>query len=164
MIIKHAKASDLPVLRKLYDTAKHTMNRIGNQNQWKPGEPFNDEILSAIEKRHQYLVIENDKIVATFVFFIGIEPAYSIIEVGSWPNDNPYGVIHRVASNGTTRGVLAEIFYWTSAQIPNLRIDTHKDNAIMNYLLAKHGFIRCGLVHLENGEERIAYAKTPSTE
>lgn len=162
MIIKLANENDLKELRKLYDHAKHIMNRIGNHNQWKPGEPFNNEILESIEKKIQYLVIENDEIVATFVFFIGNEPAYDIIENGSWPNNNPYGVIHRIASNGKARGILGEIFQWSASQIPNLRIDTHKDNSIMHHLLHKHGFTRCGLVHLTSGEERIGYAKTYS--
>lgn len=159
MIIKKATANDLTILRSLYDTAKHTMNRIGNQNQWKPGEPYNNEILESIDKGEQYLVIEKEEIVATFVFFLGGEPAYEVIEAGSWLNDQPYGTIHRVASNGKTRGVLGAIFQWTEKQIANIRIDTHKDNSIMNHLLNKHGFTKCGLIHLANGEERIAFAK-----
>lgn len=159
MIIKQANISDLPKLRELYDTAKHTMNRIGNQNQWKPGEPFNNEILDSIDKKQQYLVVENDEIVATFVFFIGNEPAYDVIEAGSWPNNEEYGALHRIASNGKVRGVLCDVFTWAAEQIPNLRIDTHRDNAIMHHSLNKYGFKRCGLIHLKNGEERIAYAK-----
>lgn len=162
MIIRQATVTDLPDLRKLYDIAKRTMNRIGNQNQWKPGEPFNNEILETIEKKQQFVVLENDEIIGTFVYFQGPEPIYEIIKDGSWPNNDAYGTIHRVASNGKAKGVLLEIFDWATKHSPNIRMDTHKDNTIMNHLLVKHGFIRCGLIYLKNGNERIAYAKIPT--
>jgi hypothetical protein len=31
---------------------------------------------------------------------IGKDPTYAVIENGNWLNDEPYGVIHRIASNG----------------------------------------------------------------
>jgi len=161
MIIQPATELDILKLRELYDIAKRTMNRIGNQNQWMPGEPFCTELLEYIKKKELFLVLENNELVGAFVFFLGGEPSYEIIKAGSWPNNLPYGTIHRIASNGKVGGVLENVFIWAEKQIPNLRIDTHRDNAIMNYLLQKYGFIRCGIIHLANGEERIAYAKTP---
>ena len=41
----------------------------------------------------------------------------------------------------------------------NIRMDTHEDNKIMQHLLEKNGFIRCGTVHIFNGDPRIAYQK-----
>ena len=46
----------------------------------------------------------------------------------------------------------------------NLRIDTHEDNIPMRSFLLKHGFVECGIIYLENGEERIAYHKVISGE
>jgi len=45
------------------------------------------------------------------------------------------------------------------AQHPNVRIDTHRDNAAMLKLLESMGFKFCGVVWLENGDERLAYQK-----
>jgi RimJ/RimL family protein N-acetyltransferase len=45
------------------------------------------------------------------------------------------------------------------AQIPNIRIDTHRDNAIMQHLLEKNGFVKCGIIYVEDGSPRIAYQK-----
>ena len=39
----------------------------------------------------------------------------------------------------------------------SIKIDTHKDNAVMQHQLEKYGFKRCGIIFLENGEDRIAY-------
>ena len=41
----------------------------------------------------------------------------------------------------------------------NLRAATHKDNLTMQNLLEGCGFRRCGIIHLQNGDERIAYHK-----
>jgi len=41
----------------------------------------------------------------------------------------------------------------------NIRIDTHRDNAIMQHNIEKHGFTYCGIIYLANGDERLAYQK-----
>lgn len=38
--------------------------------------------------------------VGTFCFIVGEDPTYAVIDNGKWLNDAPYGVIHRMASNG----------------------------------------------------------------
>jgi hypothetical protein len=43
------------------------------------------------------------------------------------------------------------------SQDPNIRIDTHRDNKIMRHLVEKHGFAYCGIIYLDNGDERLAY-------
>ena len=45
---------------------------------------------------------------------------------------------------------------------PPLRIDTHRDNKIMQTLLAKNGFQYCGVIRLTNGEPRLAYYRGQS--
>jgi hypothetical protein len=42
---------------------------------------------------------------------------------------------------------------------PNIRIDTHRDNHIMQHNIAKHGFAYCGIIYLANGDERLAYQR-----
>ena len=41
----------------------------------------------------------------------------------------------------------------------NIRIDTHKDNKIMQGLLERHGFSYCGIIYLLNGAPRLAYQR-----
>ena len=43
--------------------------------------------------------------------------------------------------------------------INHLRIDTHNDNKIMQHVIEKNGFKRCGIIHVNDGSERIAYEK-----
>ncbi len=39
----------------------------------------------------------------------------------------------------------------------NIRIDTHKDNKVMQHVLARNGFKRCGIIFLLNGDPRVAF-------
>ena len=80
--------------------------------------------------------------------------------VGAWPDDAPYLTIHRLASNGKAHGVAKACFAFCAARGLALRIDTHRDNTVMQDLLRKNGFVYCGVIHLaENGEERLAYQR-----
>ena len=86
------------------------------------------------------------------------EPTYDFIE-GAWLSDEPYGVIHRIASYPDVHGVFAAIIDFAAARFPRLRIDTHRDNRIMQHLIEKHGFTYCGIIWLTDGTERLAYER-----
>ena len=81
------------------------------------------------------------------------------VYVGGWLNEKPYGVIHRIASSGKVGGVFSACLEWCSRYVDNIRIDTHRDNRVMQELLLRHGFRRCGIIYLANGDERIAFQK-----
>ena len=101
----------------------------------------------------------NGKMAGTFFFALEEDPTYLVIDDGSWLNDEPYGVIHRIAVAQPGQGLIAQIFDWSLAQCPNLRIDTHVDNAPMRRALEKYGFAYCGIIRIFNGDERIAFHK-----
>ena len=74
-------------------------------------------------------------------------------------SDDLYGTIHRVAGDGNVHGVLAMAVQFCEQNIKHLRIDTHNDNKIMQHVIEKNGFKRCGIIHVKDGSERIAYEK-----
>lgn len=53
--------------------------------------------------------------------FLGEDESYRVIEDGAWHLDQPYGTIHRLASNGKARGVSRACFDFCTAQIGYLR-------------------------------------------
>ena len=63
----------------------------------------------------------------------------------------------RIASDGQIKGLFTKAFDFCRAQTDEIRIDTHADNKTMQHVVAKHGFVRCGIIHLLNGDPRIAY-------
>ena len=79
---------------------------------------------------------------------------------GKWLDDEPYGVIHTMASGGARSGAGQFILDWCLDKKENIRLDTHKDNSPMRNLLAKNGYQYCGVVTLEGRGERLAFQKT----
>ena len=88
------------------------------------------------------------------------EPTYKEIYDGQWLDDSStYAVIHRLASIKSVHGIASLIFEWASIHYDNIRIDTHRDNSPMQHIVEKNGFQYCGIIHLENGDERLAYQR-----
>lgn len=158
--IRKTTPEDLENILKVYERAVRFMAETGNPNQWVNGYPGRELLQEDILKGVSY-VAEDDEIEAVFTFIIGPDPTYQEIEQGSWLNEEEYGTIHRLASSGKKKGMAELCFHWCAKKCGNLRADTHEDNKMMQYLLQKNGFARCGMIHLLNGEPRIAYQKRP---
>ena len=62
-------------------------------------------------------------------------------------------------SDGTVKGAASFCLNWAFEQCGNLKIDTHRDNRIMQHLLDKNGFTYCGIIYTDDGSERMAYQK-----
>lgn len=160
-MIRKATMNDWNCIMEIYDRARAYMHAHGNPNQWKAGYPANSTIEQNIKDGDFYVSEDEDGIQCVFFFSIGDDPTYQYIE-GAWKNDAPYGVIHRVASAGNKKGAFDECLDFCSQQISNLRMDTHQDNTIMQHVLEKHGFERCGIIYVAPQNPRIAYQKTIS--
>ena len=161
MEIRKAKTDDLPQIRKIYTAAKKYMDASGNPSQWSVGYPPEEYLRQDIELSRLYVCEEEEKLCGVFMLSVKPDPTYDYIE-GAWLNEEPYGVIHRIASDGTKKGMFKAVLDFCreksgEQKIMNLRIDTHADNKTMQYLLEKYGFERCGIIYLENGSPRIAY-------
>ena len=157
--IRPAAEQDLPRILEIYDHARQYMAQTGNPNQWKDGHPAASMLEEDIRKAQLFVCTEGQEILGVFYYSQGIDPTYLHIEDGTCLNDEPYGVIHRIAVADHRKGVASFCFAYALSQCPNLRIDTHRDNLPMQRSLAKNGFSRCGIIYLANGEQRIAYQK-----
>lgn len=156
--IRPAAPADLEAMLDIYAAARAFMARTGNPRQWGDGYPRRELLEQDIAQGHSYVIEGEDGAVhATFFFAPGPDPTYAVIEDGAWPTDRPYGVIHRIAGDGQVRGVLAQAVAFCRAGGVDLRIDTHRDNRVMQSALAKQGFQYCGIIHLGNGDPRLAY-------
>lgn len=159
MQIRHTRPEDMDVLLALYEDARRFMAQNGNPNQWVKGYPGRQQLEQDMAAGGSYVCIDEDRIVGTFFFTVGEEPAYRRIENGQWLNDRPYGVVHRITAAAGTRGVASFCLAWCFSQWRNIRIDTHRDNLPIQKALAKNGYQRCGIIHLADGSERIAFQK-----
>ncbi len=160
-MITSATVTDLPEILNIYKHARTFMAQNGNNTQWADGYPHRELLLKDIQKRQLYLCCDAHAVYGVFAFIIGEDTTYAHIEDGSWLADAPYGTIHRIAANGVKKGVFAEVLAYCERKIPHLRIDTHRNNHIMQHLIEKHGFRRCGTIYISDGSPRIAYEKIP---
>ena len=161
-IIRPATISDLPRILEIYEDARAFMRQNGNPNQWFDTHPAEAILLDDIPRQQLYVCALDGAIVAVFAYIQGTDPTYLEIDGDGWLNDEPYGVIHRIAIAHRGQGLIARVFDWALEQCPNLRIDTHVDNQPMRKALEKYGFQYCGIIHIFNGDERIAFHKMKS--
>lgn len=162
MNIRKANLNDIDTIKTIFDNARAYMRKNGNTKQWADGYPFDSTIINDITAGVCMLCEEEGEIIGVFSLLDGPDKTYSYIKGSGWLNDEKYGVIHRIAVNSNRRGVASECIKYGEKLYDNLRIDTHEDNIPMRSFLSKHGFSECGIIYLENGEERIAYHKAIS--
>ena len=158
VIIRHTRVEDIPRLQALFSHARSFMLETGNPSQWTAAYPSEELLRKDIGSRDSY-VVEDEKqtVIATFVLRGGVDPTYDVIYEGRWLNDAPYATIHRIASDGTRKGILHLAMQFAQLDYNNIRIDTHRDNQVMRNAIAKEGFVYCGIIHCWNGDERVAY-------
>ena len=160
MIIRKTEPADLFAIGEIYENAKRFMRESGNPTQWDDGKPNIDTAREDMESGVGYVAEENGEILAVFMFNIGNDVTYDKIYNGEWKNAEPYAVIHRIAVKEQGRGLIGYCIDECFKTFPNLKIDTHRNNIPMQKALLKRGFEYCGIIYLENGDERLAYQKT----
>lgn len=157
MIIRKAHIQELDKIMDIYHNAQAFMAENGNPDQWGKVHPPRELVESTMDDT--YVCLEGEDIACVFFYSYGNDPTYDIIYDGQWTSDNPYGVVHRIASSRIVKGAAKFCLNWAYSQCGNLRIDTHRDNLPMQSLLKGLGFEYCGIIHLENGDERLAFQK-----
>lgn len=164
--IIHANTSHIPFIKQLITDAQSFLKSQGI-NQWQNGYPDTALLEHDIQLKQSYLWInENSEILATLVIRIDEEPTYQKIE-GKWLTTNAnYGVIHRLAVNtkirqkGCAQNVIkAAEDFCKKQKKTSMRIDTHKENKIMQHILKKGAYSYCGIIYVEDGSPRYAYEK-----
>lgn len=174
MRIRKTTPADLPCVMDIYARARQFMADHGNPKQWG-GTNWPPEwlIQQDIQQGKSYVcVLEEEgegvapnQPVAVFFYDFGedIEPTYRVITDGSWRDNSPFGVVHRIASDGSRtgiKGIGAFCLNWAFEQCGHLKIDTHGDNTVMQAALEKLGFERRGIIYVEeDNDPRFAYEK-----
>lgn len=154
--IRNAMEADFSVIEEIYARARAFMAMHHNPDQWGTKDPPRELLQQDITREKLYVICNATGIHGVFYFSIEEDPTYAVIENGNWHCGDAYGVIHRIAGDGSG-GILKEAVAFAQEQIGYIRIDTHEDNYVMQNALAKQGFRRCGIIYVEDGTTRIAY-------
>lgn len=165
MYIRKTEEKDFTEVMKIYAGARRFMAEHGNPNQWGPTSwPPEELIHNDIKNGNSYVCVNDSaKVIGVFFYIYGknIEPTYNTITDGKWIDDSDYGVVHRIAGDGSEKGIGAFCISWAYSQCKHLRIDTHNDNIVMQNLVTKLGFSHCGTIYVEEDNyPRLAYEKT----
>lgn len=151
-----AKEADVPACLDVYAAARRFMAASGNPGQWGPSWPPAALVAEDVSAGRLWVAEEGGRVCGCFAVCPGEEPSYASID-GAWLDGSPYVTLHRVASDGTARGVLAAAVAQARSENPHVRIDTHRDNAPMLRAVASQGFSPCGTVTVHDGTERLAF-------
>ncbi len=160
LTVRPAVPEDIPAIMTVLEAAKGIMRASGNLHQWVGGYPSESVVREDIRGGYGLVVVERDRVVGYFAFIPSPEPTYATIYAGAWLDGKaPDHVIHRIGSLPDVHGVFATIMDFAFSRDRNIRIDTHRDNRIMQHNILKHGFSYCGIIYLSSGDERLAYQR-----
>ena len=160
LTVRAARPGDIGSIMAVLDAAKKIMRSSGNSGQWINGYPGEDIIRSDISSGYGKVVLDGGRIAGYFAFIPSPEPTYREIFDGRWLDDlRPYHVVNRIGSLADVHGVFRTIMDWCFTQDSNIRVDTHRDNTIMQHVLEAYGFEYCGVIFLLSGDERLAYQR-----
>lgn len=137
-------------------------------DQWQDGFPNETTILEDIRNHISFVYVEEDQIIGYMALNLGVEVSYHKIYDGKFRcNTHSYLTIHRTAITQSHRGRgLSSKMFQLAQQIAvdngmeSIRIDTHRDNKLMQHLAMKHGFEYCGVILLQrSNSERFVYER-----
>ena len=164
LMIRLARMADMPRLLEIYAAARAFMRQNGNMEQWAGGYPGEAVLVKDIALGQLYAIEEKGRIGGVFMLAAGPDDTYAVIYGGAWGREQPYGVIHRIAGDGSIKGLLAKAVEFAGVRFDYLRIDTHAQNFPMQKALSKEGFAQRGVIYLHDGNPRLAYDKLLKTE
>jgi len=111
-------------------------------------------------------MVDNDKVIGTVAVSFDGEKTYENIYEGEWLSNDKYAVIHRMAVDNNYKGNgISSVMnknieeMCLISDVHSIKVDTHKENSSMQKMLKKNGYKYCGIIHLLDGNERIAFEK-----
>lgn len=158
MNIRQATSADFEPIMSIYKNAQQFMIQSGNPTQWGTEYPSPALIQEDIDSGVSYVVVdESGAVRGVYALTEGPDITYQVIEEGEWLNEEPYVVIHRIASDASAKGIMRAVVDYCKNHYENIRIDTHADNQVMKKQILKNGFVKCGIIFVADGSSRIAY-------
>ena len=121
--IRKSTLADIPEMLRIYSRAKAAMRASGNNSQWTGPYPGAEAAEADIARGWSHIVEVDGHAAGTFCLMDAPEPTYSGGDC-TWLSDTPYLTLHRVASDGTTGGILAAAVGFAAERGLDIRLDT----------------------------------------
>lgn len=163
MTFRQATKTDLSAIMTILEAAIRRLGAAG-VDQWQHGYPNRARIEQDVAEGIGYVIEEEDRVVAYGAVIFTGEEAYRAIE-GRWlTEEENYVVVHRlcvadeVVGHGFGRRFMEAVEQLSRGRVQSFRVDTHADNRVMQSLLPRLGFTRCGIIYFES-RHLVAFEK-----
>ena len=163
MNFRQATSRDLPTIFVILEDAIRRLGEAG-VDQWQHGYPNRARIEADVKEGIGYVIEQADEVLAYGAVLFDGEPSYRTIE-GAWLTEQEnYVVVHRmcvaekVLGQGFGRCFMQAVERLACDRVSSFRVDTHADNRVMQSLLPRLGFTRCGIIYFES-RHLIAFEK-----
>ncbi|MBQ0139925.1 MAG: GNAT family N-acetyltransferase [Kurthia sp.] len=160
-----AKTEHMADILSIIEDGRQTLRELGIA-QWQQKYPSIVDIEVDIQAGNSYLLLHNEQIIGTVALLTTEEIAYKDIHGGQWHATLPYLTIHRLAiakhalGNGIGTVFLKKIEEMAQQKGRTyIRLDTHKKNERMKYIVEKNGYQFAGKVSYGNDFSCCAYDK-----
>lgn len=163
-LIRRGKISDINQIMKIINDAKFRLKMSGSP-QWQKEYPNDNTIINDINNKQLYVLIINNQVIGTMTL-MDYEPTYEHIYQGEWLIDGNYLVVHRLAihQDYLNHGYAGNLLRYAQSlaekmKKASIKVDTHIMNNAMQKLLLKNNYKYCGIIYLNQLEDRqrLAY-------
>lgn len=165
MKFRKSTNSDIDSILNIINGAQKFLKNLGI-DQWQNNYPNYDVIKEDVDNGNSYVLEKDGEILGTTAIILDGEKTYDIIYNGKWLSNDRYITIHRMAVNPNYRRVGISSIILENVKkiciennINSIKVDTHRGNLPMQKFLQKHGFVYCGIIYLEDGDERLGFEK-----
>ena len=154
MIFRPAMPEDVPAIMTLVEAAVRRLAAMG-VDQWQDGYPNRGRIAQDVAEGIGYVIEEADRVVAYGAVIFTGEDAYRAIDGGWLTEEENYVVVHHmcvaeeVVCQGYGRCFMEAAEQLSRGRVRSFRVDTHADNRVMQSLLPRLGFTRCGTIRID---------------
>ena len=163
VFIRPAETADLPRLREIFACARAFMSAHGNPSQWGSRYPEDSTITRQMHAGCLYAVESSTGVHGVFACVPGEEPTYAHIEGGSWLDPSPYVTIHSLAGDGQIPHLFSYVLDFCLKQCPHVRLDTHRNNHIVQRLAMENDFSYRGVIFVRGNSPRLAFERLPES-
>lgn len=164
-VLRLSEEQDIPQIMRIVASAQAYLAAQGI-DQWQNGYPNEAVVRSDIEKAYGYVLEEDGRVTGIASLVFDGEPTYEVIYDGAWRTCGHYACIHRIAVDGSQRGKGTADCLMQGLErlvilegLDAIRVDTHRQNVVMQGMLARNEYVLCGVIRLQDGAERLAFEK-----
>lgn len=156
-----AKKEDILFVSGCFDYAREFQKNQGFI-QWTDDYPNSNTVIDDVRLKKGFIFYNDSMLVGYAYIDFEKDPAYDNIQ-GQWKNEQKYAVVHRLvfSKHASGKGLSKDIFclikeFCINNKVRSIRVDTDKNNKIMQHILEREGFQYCGIINFQGGP-KLAY-------